>query len=481
MKNNQRIVIILPRGEAIRNFVYSGALDSLESETDLHLISVIPNDEIGKMLYSRYKSVSELRDYKEHRIVKVLREILDMAHGRWLWSGAAQHRWRYHDNDAKTKGQTLTRTAKKIAAGAFANQIGLKLCSKLERAASRALRTTDDYLNLYKNLKPTLVFNSSHVHSRVATPAVEAAQWLGIPTATFIFSWDNLTSQGRIMQPYDFYIVWNNSLREQLLKIYSSIKPEQVFVVGTPQFDFHFREEFYWSREEFCQRVGIENPSRPIVLYTTGMANHMPGEDIIVEGIAKMLREMTDFESPQLVVRIYPKDQTGRFEKIKQRNPDILFPKIPWEPKWQTPRYEDAFLLTNMLRHADVGINIASTVSLELSMLDKPVINVSYNPKGVEMGVVDFKEYYEFDHYRPIVKSGAVEVVKSEDEMCVALKQALREPQTKSKERQALTKRMFEETLDGQCSERMASCLLKLVRQEMSGKTVTARTELKTV
>ena len=65
-----------------------------------------------------------------------------------------------------------------------------------------------------------------------------------------------------------------DDIRRQLLGIYPHVKADQVFATGTPQFDFHFRREFHWTREEFCERIGAD-PHRPIVLYTTGMPNHM--------------------------------------------------------------------------------------------------------------------------------------------------------------------------------------------------------------
>jgi hypothetical protein len=339
----------------------------------------------------------------------------------------------------------------------------LALLSKLEQASSRWFSTTDQYVRLLKQIEPSLVFNGSHVHSTIATPVVRAAQWLGIPTATFIFSWDNLTSQGRIMHPYDYYLVWNHAIRNQLLQIYDSIKPEQVFVTGTPQFDFHFKPEFYWTRDEFCARVGAD-PARPIILYSTGMANHMPGEPRIVEGIADILERMTDLGPPQLLVRVYPKDRTGRFEELKRRRPDILFPETPWEPAWLTPKIEDAYLLTNTLRHAAVGINIASTVSLELCIFDKPVINVGYNPPQVDTGLVDYRRYYEFDHYRPVVESGAVAVAKSEAELREMLRSALTDPQANCVERRALLDGMFDSALDSSAGRRVAEFLLKLAK-----------------
>ena len=458
------IVALLPRGETIRNFVYTGALDLAAQQTDVSLLTVIPDDDFLPMVNGRYRRVIELETYPESHIARLLRDQLDLAHGRWLWSEAAKERWRLRDHEANTPVKKLKRLIKKGTCLPLANPVGLALLEHAEHFASSRLAKSDAYSNLFRDLNPALVFNGSHVHSRNATQAVHAAKALGIPTATFLFSWDNLTSQGRIIPLYDYYLVWNEQIREQLLQIYPGIRPEQVFVTGTPQFDTHFQPKFYWSREEFCARVGAD-PTRPIVLYTTGMDNHMPGEPLIIENINNMLKEMTEFGRPQLLVRVYPKDRTPhRFDEVKRRNPDILFPHIPWSPNWQTPKLEDAWLLTNMLRHAAVGINVASTVSLELCMFDKPVICVGYNPP-IDIYPKDYRLYYSFDHYRPVVESGAVRVAWSEEEMKTLLADALTIPQRDSENRAAFLRQMFGDTLDGKSGARVADVLVQLSRR----------------
>jgi hypothetical protein len=456
------VIAVLPRGEALRNFVYSGALDEVAAQADLTVLSVIPSDGIRALLHSRYPSVIPLEaDIEELYVIGFLREILDMAHGRWLWSAAAQERWRIRDVEAATEGARLKRLIKKSACYPFASRRGLEVLSRIEGVASRWSSSSDHYLRLLRRLKPTLVFNGSHVHGGPAIPVVHAARRLGIPTAAFIFSWDNLTSQGRIIPPYDFYLVWNTGLRDRLLDMYRNVLPDHVFVTGTPQFDPHFCPETYWSREEFCARVGAD-PSRPIVVYTTGMANHMPGEPRIVQGIADIVRGMDDLGPPQLLVRVYPKDRTGRFEELKRAYPDILFPEVPWEPAWLTPKIEDTPLLTNTLRHAALGINVGSTISLELCMFDKPVINVAYNPPGLNVEPVDYRRGYEFDHYRPVVESGAVVVAYTEAQMKTLLRRALTHPEERRANRSRLIAAMFEKTLDGWSSTRVAAVLRAL-------------------
>ncbi len=460
-----RIVVILPRGETYRNFVYTNALDNLAERSELTVLSVFPDQGFQEMLSARFPRVLPLTEYRDKWRVRILREVLDMAHGRLLRSEAARERWRLRDAEVKTPVDWLKRQGKKLACLPFATQAGLKTLSRIERTASKWFRTTEDYLQLYRELRPSLVFNSSHVHSVIAGQAVEAAQWLGIPTATFIFSWDNLTSQGRIMLPYDYYLVWNTSLLGQLLQIYHDVKPEQVYVTGTPQFDAHFQKAYYWSREDFCARVGAD-PSRPIVFYSTGMANHVPGEPKIVENIAAMIREVPISPRPQLLVRVSPKDRTGRFDELKREARDILFPEVPWEASWLTPKPDDAYLLVNSLRHAAAGINVGSTISLELCMFDKPVINVGYNPVGIDITPVDIPRYYGFDHYRPIVESGAVMLANSESEMRELLIKALNDPAADSNKRRKLITSMFDGTLDGKSGQRVVERLLDIANRQ---------------
>lgn len=459
------VACIFPRGEAIRNFAYTGFLDALQNSCGCTALSVKPNDRIWQYLKDRTSDLQPLEEFPESYPVRILRETLDMAHGRWLWSAAAQERWRLRDQEAATVGQKFKRWGKKIAVAPLSNRAGLHLLSKTERGASRAFSSNPAYQTIFRGWRPSLVFNASHVHSRNAIQAVQSAQWMGIPTATFIFSWDNLTSQGRVLPAYDYYLVWSQAIKEQLLDIYRFVRPEQVFVTGTPQFDPHFDTKSYWTREDFCQRVGAD-PKRPIVLYATGMPNHMPGEDQIVEGIADLLGQAESSSRPQLLVRVYAKDRSGRFEPLKRRRLDILFPEVPWERNWLTPMPEDLPLWTNTLRHCALGINVASTVSLELCMFDKPVINVGYNPPSMDERDLSYARYYRFDHYAPVVASGAVRLARSSEEMRGMLREAIAHPEVGRPERAALLHRFFASSLDGRSSARASNVLTDLTCRE---------------
>jgi hypothetical protein len=460
--SRERVLALLPRGEAIRNFVYSGVLSTLQREVDVSVASVVPDESVRQSLEAAFGPIIELGEDKPPWRVAIWHELLDAAHGRWIWSEAAKERWRLRELEADTPSAILKLRGKRAVARAAARPIGLRTLERAHLATSARWHVTDADRDVIARLAPALVFNGSQVHGRAANRLLMAAKSLGVPTAAFVFSWDNLTSQGRIVPPADAYLVWNEKIRTDLLQMYPSVDPASVMVTGTPQFDFHFRGDTRWSRETYCARVGID-PLRPIVLYSTGMPNHMPGEPALVEQLADALSTLEDH--PQLVVRLYAKDRSGRFDDVRSRRRDIVFPPVAWAESWLTPLPDDTAMWTNMLLHADVGINVASTVSLELAMFDKPVLNIAFNPAGIPTSELEYARYYRFDHYAPVVASGAVELITTPDGVAPAVRRALDEPAQRQAERTALLDKMFGATLDGRSSDRVAAALVELAHR----------------
>ena len=95
-------------------------------------------------------------------------------------------------------------------------------------------------------------------------------------------------------------------------------------------------------------------------------------------------------------------------------------------------------------------------------MFDKPVINVGYNPKSVETSELSYADYYEFDHYKPVVDSGAVQVARSPEEMRALLSSCLDDPSSRADKRKRLIGHMFGNILDGRSGESVVETLLRL-------------------
>ncbi|MCE9644892.1 MAG: hypothetical protein K8S20_02750 [Chloroflexi bacterium] len=465
--NNHKshIVLIIARGEAVRNFLYSDTLNKLKENAKVTLLSVITDEKFIQRFRDQVDEIIELPEYLESRIVLYLREVINYAHYRWLWTKKVKNKWEILDSGAISLVEKIKHVLWKTIIYLLANRFSLSTLSFLENELSIWLKPTSDFDELFDRIKPDLVFNCSHIHAPRGELPVRIAHKMGIPTAAFIFSWDNLSSRGRILPPYDHYLVWHQSMHDQLLKLYPSIKPEMVTIAGTPQFDFHFNQRFLLSREEICGILGLD-PLRPFILYTTGMDQDFPEEYRHVQSVINILQEI-DLKKAQLVVRAYAKGTSAEMKDLAwQSIPSVVFPPILWDEKWFTPAYEDLSIYTSLLHHCSLGINPASTVSLELLMLDKPVINIGFDPPGSNLPhCLRWKRHIDFDHYQVVAESGAVMIAYSQQDMKEMIKCALNFPGEFKEKRKDFIAGTFGHTLDGQSGKRAAIKLLEIANR----------------
>ncbi|MEW6718161.1 MAG: hypothetical protein AB1345_11755 [Chloroflexota bacterium] len=460
--NKPHIVLVVARGEAVRNFLFSDTLIELCENARITLLSMVDHGEVIDRVSPHVEQIVPLREYGEHPLTVYVRLLAHNAHFRWLWSEAVKFYWGLHDSRAKTLPEKFKRVVAKTFARLFANLPSLHTLTWLDRQLSWHLRPTRDFEILFRKLQPDLVFNCSHIHGPQADLPLRVAQRMGIPTAVFVFSWDNLTSRSRIFVPYDYYLIWNEGMKVQLLEQYPEISPEQVHITGTPQFDFHFKPEYYLPRTELCARLGLD-PDRPYVLYTTGMDTDFPDEHKIVEAVIRFLQESDLQPKPQLVVRTYIKGTTPEMKALGERGiPDVVFPPILWDKQWVMPLHEDLYIYTSLLHHCALGINAASTVSLELMMLDKPVINLGFEPPGSNLPHWSrFSRHVDYEHYRPVAQSGGVMVARSVNDLIAMIYRGLTKAGVDSPKRKAFMSQMMNGNLDGQSGRRVAEKLLE--------------------
>lgn len=461
--DSPHIVLIIARGEAVRNFLYSDTLPELSKHAQVTLLSVIHDDKFREKFCPYVEEIIPLQEYPKPRCLGWLRHIIWHAHYRWLWSGKAKNKWEILEH----KADTLTRKIRfffwKTLMMFLAHRPLLKALTSLYDRASWRFRPTDRFDKLFRRLQPDLVFDTAHIHAPAARLPIRVAKRMGIPTAAFIFSWDNLTTRGRIFITYDHYLVWHERMYSELLSLYPEISPQQVDITGTPQFDFHFQPEYRLSKPELCERLGAD-PDRPIVLYTTGMAGDFPEEYRHVETVIEILKEVDIDPRPQLVVRTYIKGNSPEMVSLSKKNiPGVVFPPILWDKEWFMPAYEDLYIYTSLLHHAILGINAASTVSLELMMLDKPVINLGFDPPGSQIpNCYRWVRHIEYDHYHPVAQSGGVMVARSVEDLHEMIYRGLTDPQAQREKQCAFIQAMFKDALDGKSGKRVALKLLEL-------------------
>ena len=92
------------------------------------------------------------------------------------------------------------------------------------------------YEPLFEKYNPDLLVIHS-VQELTAVPVARVAQRKNVPSLGIVTSWDNLTNKVEIYARCQKLIVWNPVMKNQAVQ-YHDYQDKDIFVVGTPQFDF---------------------------------------------------------------------------------------------------------------------------------------------------------------------------------------------------------------------------------------------------
>lgn len=431
------IAFLLPDGVGVRNCVLSPLLGRVAERATIsvyHVIAPAMLPTYQGLLNGAASKVNwiPLRTYRETPVSSTLRYAL--AYAQMFWADTQAMR---HNLKQKVRGSWRTKAMRQTArmlGRAAASRRGIALLDAAHCREVSRLPETGYYRELFQRSRPSLLV-CSHQRPPDILPPVLAARSLGIPTATFIFSWDNLTSKGRIAAPFDHYLLWSEQMRRELLQFYPDIARERTHVVGTPQFAAYADPAMLWSREEFFRRVGAD-PARPLICYSGGDSGTCPEDHLHVAILMKLIRSGAIAKNPQVIVRPAPVDDGVRYEAVRKEFPEMLFAQPRWvrpADDWSRamPLPEDVRFLANLTQHCDLNINVASTMSLDFALHDRPVVNIGFDiserpPHGVPLK--DF--FYKFEHYRPVVESRGVRLATSLEELAAGVNTYLDNPAT---------------------------------------------------
>jgi len=300
-------------------------------------------------------------------------------------------------------------------------------------------------------------------------PAVVAAHDRGIPVGTLVQSWDNLSTKASILPPWlDSVWTWSSFMSDELHSLYPRVLPNRIEVVGSPQFDFHLDPSILEPRWNFMTGLGL-NPERPMIVIGTGTATWLPQEPKIVSELAIIFNNY--FHNCQILVRLHPKDHGNRwqpYQEIFHRLGVVLQKTSPithMDAGGFIPPLDFYREQINTLYHAAVVLNTASTLTVDASIVDCPVISIGYDIFPEE----SFSEgrawaYNNSVHFSNLVKTGGVWVVRSQEECLEAVKQYLADPSLHREERRRIVE-IVAGTIDGQAGYRLADAVLRLTRK----------------
>jgi hypothetical protein len=282
---------------------------------------------------------------------------------------------------------------------------GVMLLDRVYTEAASYFSYLDQVNHILIEEAPDMIF-CAHQRSLEAVPIMIAAR-RKIPTATFIYSWDNLP-KGEMAVRTDHYLVWSARMKEDLLKYYPSVAGDRVHIVGTPQFEHYFDSSLVKDRCQFLRRLGLDD-SRPIVCYSGGAEATAPNEPAYLADLAYAMRRVRAQTRPQIIFRRCPVDHSDRYDNVLRQYPEIIVSDPVWasfrDGDWTqvVPTMEDVALLANLAHHCDLVVNVGSTMAMDFAVLGKPSIYVNYDLDNVTNdNPTQVSDVYRLPHFRSV-------------------------------------------------------------------------------
>lgn len=325
------------------------------------------------------------------------------------------------------------------------------------RLEERLVRT-DAYEDLFRRYPPALVVSGDPLRPG-DTNLVAAARKRGVPSLGSVRSWDNLLKHLRTRP--DRLTVWNERNRREACDV-ERYTPERVEVVGAPQLDAYFnaREEWLRPREEFFFAEGLD-PRKKLLLLATSSFTYESDQTYLVDMVLDAIRSGEIREPLQVVLRLHPDDRVGRYLKYRHAPevtldlPDRYLATLGW-----TQTVADIHRMGNLLSHADLMVNFATTVTLECAIFDTPTLLVAFStidPEEMERYVVGL--HFQM-HYKPIVDRDLAPVAWNRDDLVGWINHYLDDPTLYQAQRAEIVRDWVQFT-DGRSAERLGDAILQ--------------------
>lgn len=252
--------------------------------------------------------------------------------------------------------------------------------------------------------KPDLIFCTTQ-RSTQSISALLAAKDLGIPTVAFVYSWDNVPKAMQVVET-DYYCVWSEHMKNQVLQYYPFVKEEQIIVTGTPQFEPHYYKELIKSKEDFFNEHHLD-VNKKYICFSGDDETTSPLDQYYLEDLVKAVRNLNDKgENLGIIYRKCPVDLTDRYDKVLEDNKDLI---KALDPLWKSvgkmwnqvmPTKEDVAMLVNVCYHTEFVTNVCSSTVFDFVVHNKPCIYYNYEQPQLKKGIRDIGQNYKYVHFR---------------------------------------------------------------------------------
>ncbi|TDE04591.1 glycosyltransferase family 28 protein [Flavobacterium hiemivividum] len=425
---NKKIFVFFPDGVGLRNFAFTQFKEIGEQKG--YEIVYWNNTVFSLKEELGYEEV-KIENHKTHPLTSIysrVRKHIELNVSEKKFNDNVYPKYKFPFNYKGLKNSLMTLLTK-VLIGLNSSEKGI---IRIRKRINSLERSTDKYRYCKAQLeehKPDLVFCTTQ-RATQSISGLLAAQDLGIPTVAFVYSWDNVPKAMQVVET-DYYCVWSDLMKEEVLKYYPFVKDSQVIITGTPQFESHFDESLSQSREEFFAQYDLDI-NKKYICYSGDDETTSPLDQYYLEDLAKAVRSLNrKGDNLGIIYRKSPIDTTTRYDAVLESNKDIIVTLDPlWKPmgeKWNEilPTKADLKMLYNVCKHSEFVTNVCSSTVFDFVAHDKSCIYFNYEQPQLKKGIRDIGQNYNYVHFRSMPSSNAAVFCTNKNDLENLVKQIL--------------------------------------------------------
>lgn len=338
--------------------------------------------------------------------------------------------------------------------------VARSICIQIARFFDYLLVKNNTYVSYFETYKPDAVL-CAHLFDEPEIHLLREAKRRHVASIGFINSWDKVTARCILRLLPDALVVFNDIVKKELME-YDAISPKRIHVCGIPQYDQYVNPHIE-SREAFFKKIGIDASKKLLVYAPMGRAFSNSDWDMI--DMLYGLRDTGELGNVDIFVRFQPNDFIEEEELQKRPFLHYDYPGIRFSAKrgvdWDM-EFSDLTHLKNTLYYMDLLVCYASSMSVDASFFNKPVININFEIKQQKFLAESPTQFYRMAHYKNALSTGGIRLVNNREELIGWVKKYVEHPENDSIER----KRLVEEQckfIDGKSGERIAKVIMGML------------------
>jgi|SRR5579859_1276516 len=469
-----KFLLLIPDGVGIRNFLCSQFIDHLLRAGEVIVWHALAPASLApyRERWGAQVTWVALPSYREGLSARVLRQAKMYGQLYWKREAGLQIMLKFMRPSGRWLNYGIAYLARALG-WLGSSPAGVRVLDNWHATAASWAGQLVPYTHFLAQQKPDVVFCTTQRASR-AVPAMLAARQLGIPTSTFVYSWDNLP-KGRMAVHADHFVVWSDFMQQELRSYYPEIAADRIHVAGTPQFEHYFNPTLVQPRAAFLSSLGLD-PARPVICFSGCDLTSSPHDPVYLADLAAALRELPPAQRPQILFRRTPVDTSPRYQWVFEQYPEIAVSTPVWsagrDNDWTQviPTIADIALLVNVVRHADAVVNVGSTMAMDFAILDKPGIYLAYNPPGVgPASGWSVHDAYRLPHFRLVHELQPIHWVRRVEDLSSTVLHVLANPQETAPARQAWLTKLMAQPL-AEASLRCCATLQRIGRAAAAGR-----------